>query len=299
VEKNKIEDTGSSMQKSVSFSQYSVYKNCPHQWSLNYIKKLQPFKPSIHLIFGTAFHETLQNYLQVMFDESTTVADKIHLPTYFKTKLMELYVENAKEGHFSTPQELTEFYEDAVAILEYFEKKRQLYFTKKNTKLVGIEIPIYAPIIEGIENVKFKGFIDLVTYNTVTKKYTIYDIKTSTRGWSDYEKRDQTKVNQILLYKRKFAELKKVSEDDIDVQFFIVRRKINENAEFVPKRVQEFIPAHGTKKVKDAIQDVQDFIRDVFNTDGSYQEKEYPKNIDKCKFCPYNDKPDLCDRKIP
>ena len=74
--------------KTVSYSQYSIYKNCQHQWSLDYIKKLKPFKPSIHLIFGTAFHETIQNYLQTMYDESATVADKTHLPTYFKTKLI-------------------------------------------------------------------------------------------------------------------------------------------------------------------------------------------------------------------
>lgn len=284
--------------KSVSYSQYSVYKNCQYQWYLNYVKKLQPFKPSIHLIFGTAFHETLQNYLQVMFDSSTTEADKIHLPTYFKTRLMELYTENAKEGHFSTPQELSEFFEDAIAILDFFKRKRGLFFSKKNTKLVGIEIPIYTSIIEGVENVKFKGFIDLVTYNKTLDKYTIYDIKTSTRGWSDYEKKDQTKINQILLYKRKFAELKNIPEDKIDVQFFIVRRKINEDLEFPPQRVQEFIPAHGVKKVKDAIEDVQAFVRNVFTSEGEYQEKEYPKSIDKCRFCPYLDRPDLCDRKV-
>jgi hypothetical protein len=284
--------------KSVSYSQYSVYKNCQYQWYLNYVKKLQPFKPSIHLIFGTAFHETLQNYIQTMFDSSTTEADKIHLPTYFKTRLMELYTENAKEGHFSTPQELSEFFEDAIAILDFFKRKRGLFFTKKDTKLIGIEIPIYTSIIEGVENVKFKGFIDLVTYNKTLDKYTIYDIKTSTRGWSDYEKKDQTKINQILLYKRKFAELKNIPEDKIDVQFFIVRRKINEDLEFPPQRVQEFIPAHGVKKVKDAIEDVQAFVRNVFTSEGDYQEKEYPKSIDKCRFCPYLDRPDLCDRKV-
>lgn len=284
--------------KTVSYSQYSIYKNCPHQWYLNYVKKLQPFKPSIHLIFGTAFHETLQNYLQVMFDNSTDEADKIHLPSYFKTRLIELYEENSKEGHFSTPEQLNEFYEDAVAILDFFKRKRSLYFSKKNTKLVGIEIPIMEPILEGVENVKFKGFIDLVTYDKVLKKYTIYDFKTSTRGWSDkYEKKDQTKINQILLYKRKFAEMKKVSEDDIDVQFFILRRKINEEAEYAAKRIQEFVPANGAKKVKEAIEDVQSFMRDVFTPEGTYQDKQYPKNTNKCKFCPYLDRPDLCDRK--
>ena len=284
--------------KTVSYSQYSIYKNCPHQWYLNYVKKLQPFKPSIHLIFGTAFHETLQNYLQVMFDSSTDEADKIHLPSYFKARLIQLYEENSKDGHFSTPEQLNEFYEDAVAILDFFKRKRGLYFSKKNTKLVGIEIPIMEPILEEVKSVKFKGFIDLVTYDKVLKKYTIYDFKTSTRGWSDkYEKKDQTKINQILLYKRKFAEMKNISEDDIDVQFFILRRKINEEAEYAAKRIQEFVPANGTKKVKEAIEDVQNFMRDVFTPQGTYQDKQYPKNTNKCKFCPYLDRPDLCDRK--
>lgn len=284
--------------KTVSYSQYSVYKQCQYRWYLDYVKKLQPFKPSIHLIFGTAFHETVQNYIQTMFDKSGTEADKIHLPTYFKTRLIELYQSNSAHGHFSTPEELTEFYEDAVAILEYFKSKRSVYFTKKNTKLIGIELPILEPVLEGFDTVKIKGFIDLVTYNKTIDRYTIYDFKTSTRGWSDYEKKDQTKVNQILLYKRFFSKKLNVPEDKIDVQFFIVRRKINEQAEYVAKRIQEFVPANGTKKVKDAVEDLENFIKDVFTPEGEYQDKEYPKSIDKCKFCPYLDRPDLCDRKI-
>ena len=287
MEKRKDKDD-SERGKTVSYSQYSIYKTCQYQWYLTYIKKLQPFKPSIHLIFGTAFHETLQNYIQTMFDKSSVEADKIHLPTYFKTKLIELYTAHSAHGHFSTPEELTDF----------FKKKRNLFFSKKNTKLIGIEIPILAPIVEGLDNVKIKGFIDLVTYNSIIDKYTVYDIKTSTRGWSDYEKKDQTKLNQILLYKR-FLSLKlNVPEEKIDVQFFIVRRKINESAEFVPKRIQEFIPAHGTKKVSNAVEDVQNFVKNVFTTDGAYQDKDYPKSIDKCKWCPYADRPDLCDRKV-
>ena len=286
-----------SRSKTVSFSQYQMYKTCPHQWYLTYVKKLQPFKPSIHLIFGTAFHETLQNYLKVMYEESATAADKIHLPTYFKTRFMELYKQNSVQGHFSNAEEMSEFFEDAIAILEFIKKKRNLFFSKKNCELVGIEIPINGPIVESIESVKMKGFIDLVIYNKAVDKYTIYDIKTSTRGWSDYEKKDQTKVNQILLYKRFFSVLRDVPEDKIDVQFFIVRRRINENLEFAPKRVQEFIPANGVKKVKDAFEDFQNFVKNVFTPDGEYQEKAYIKNIDKCKFCPYLDRPDLCDRK--
>lgn len=281
----------------VSYSQYSIYKQCPHRWYLDYVKGLKDNKSSIHLIFGTAFHETVQHYLKVMYETSAAAADKIHLPTYFKSKFIELYKKNSTQEHFSSPQELSEFYEDAIAILDYLKKKRNLYFKKKNIVLVGIEVPIDGPITDRVGNVTMKGFIDLILYDKVTDRYTIYDIKTSTRGWSDYEKKDQSKVNQILFYKRFFSVLRNVPEDKIDVQFFIVRRRINENLEFIPKRIQEYIPAHGTRKVNQAIEDLKSFVEDVFTPEGEYREKNYPKNVDKCKYCPYLNRKDLCDRK--
>jgi hypothetical protein len=50
-------------ERRVSYSQYSMYQKCPKQWELAYIKGLRTFSQSIHTLFGTAFHETLQNYL--------------------------------------------------------------------------------------------------------------------------------------------------------------------------------------------------------------------------------------------
>jgi len=284
--------------KHVSFSQYSMYKNCPHQWYLSYPKGLMVYKSTIHTIFGTAFHETVQNYLKVMFESSAKDADKIHLPTYFKTRLVELYTQTSTEGHYSTPEELTEFFEDAVAILEFFKKKRSIFFKTKNTRLIGIEIPILSPVVDEVKDVVLKGFIDLVTYDTILDKYTIYDIKTSTKGRSDYEKKDQTKINQILFYKKLFSQLRNIPEEKIDVQFFIVRRKINENLEFPPGRIQEFVPAHGTRKLNEALEDLKSFVLNVFTPEGEYQEKSYPKNPNKCRFCNFNNRPDLCDRKF-
>ena len=42
-------------------------------------------------------------------------------------------------------------------------------------------------------------------YNENTETFTIYDIKTSTRGWGDREKKDEIKQFQILLYKIYFS----------------------------------------------------------------------------------------------
>jgi hypothetical protein len=286
------------MSKSVSYSQYSMFRQCPHQWYLTYVKGNREFKPGINLTFGTSFHETLQNYLGVMFEDSLKKADEIDLGNYLKQRLVENYTSTAKGNHFSSPEELSEFHADGVAILDFFKKRRAEYFGRKNNKLIGIEVPINAKASPDIENVEIKGFIDLVIYNENSERYTIYDIKTSTRGWSDKEKKDQTKINQILLYKRFFSLLRNIPEDSIDVMFFIVRRKVPEVSEYPIKRIQEFIPANGTKKVKDAYVDFTEFVNEVFTKDGEYIEQEYKKCPTRlCDWCQFNDKAELCDKK--
>jgi hypothetical protein len=143
------------------------------------------------------------------------------------------------------------------------------------------------------------GSIDFVIYEKAVDKYTIYDIKTSTKGWSDYEKKDQTKINQILLYKRFYSKALNIPEDKIDVKFFIVKRKVFVNPDFPTYRVQEFIPANGKKKVQDAFDDLSNFIKECFTPEAKYKtDREYKKNTSSCKFCPYTNKPELCNKTL-
>lgn len=286
------------MSKSVSYSQYSMFKNCQHQWYLTYVKGIREFKPSIHLTFGTSFHETLQNYLDVMFNVSGKQADEIDLSLYLKERMKENYVKTVSDvgNHFSNPQELTDFHTDGVMILEYFKKHRSEYFSKKNTELVGIEIPIESPVTEGV---RIKGFIDFVLYHKLSDTYTIFDIKTSTKGWGDKEKKDQTKINQILLYKKYFSQLRGVPEDKIDVEFFVVKRKLPVVSEYTVKPIQEFRPANGTRKVREAFEDFTNFVNTVFDSEGNYKDQEYPKNVTRlCDWCIFGKNSELCNKKV-
>jgi hypothetical protein len=289
-------------QKAVSYSQYSIYKQCPYQWYLTYIKKESSFKPSIYLVYGTAMHETIQTYLQTMYDKSAKAADEIDMNKLLEERLVATYKESISENnneHFSTKEELKEFLADGQTTLDWFKKNRGKYFSKKNTELVGIEIPILQPVIEDIPNVLMNGSIDFIIYDKVLEKYTIYDIKTSTKGWTDYEKKDQTKLNQILLYKRFYSKVMNVPEEKVDVMFFIVKRKVFSHPDFPTYRIQEFVPANGKRKVQEAMDDFSNFIRECFTPQAKYNtERTYPKNIDSCKFCPYTNKPDLCDKKV-
>lgn len=287
-------------QKSVSYSQYSLFNQCPHQWYLKYIKKIKDDKPSIHLVFGTSMHETLQMFFDVMYNKSLKKAEELDLIGDFKERFLKIYKETLtknKSVHFSTSEELREFFEDGVSILEWFRKKRSKYFSKKGTELIGIEIPLQTLANKEISNVYFNGYIDLLLYDKVLNKYTIYDIKTSTRGWGDKEKKDQTKINQILLYKKFLSQLKAIPEENIDVVFFIVKRKIFESDEFVIPRIQQFKPTHGKLKIKQAYESFSNFLVECFNKDGSYKESDYIKNVTKlCSWCPFDGKPELCDK---
>lgn len=290
-------------QKTISFSQLSMYLSCPKKWSLQYRDghKIPSF--SINMTFGTSMHETLQNYLHVMYTESGVKADEINIEEYFEDKFRENYTKGYKDNksiHFSNSEEMREFYNDGLAILNFIKKKRGEYFTIKGWHLVGIEIPIVIAPNKTHNNVLFNGFIDLVMYHEGTNKFVIYDIKTSTRGWGDKEKKDQIKQFQILLYKSFFSEQFGVPEENIDVEFFIVKRKIWEESEFPQKRIQQFIPANGKTKVKKAKTALDTFINEVFNLDGSYKSTDFQATPAKhnCTYCSYKNKKELCDKAI-
>jgi len=162
-------------------------------------------------------------------------------------------------------------------------------------RLLGIEIPL---LLKVGNNLFYKAFIDFALYDEDLDKIYIYDIKTSTRGWSDYDKKDDIKVSQVLLYKQYFASQFNVDVEKIEVEFFIVKRKIWENSEYTIPRIQNFKPASGKNKSKQAIDNFNSFVKDCFDDVGKPQIKSYLKNVGEksCKWCPYNDKQDLCDK---
>ena len=52
-----------------------MYNQCPHKWKLNYIDNLRQFGGNIHTIFGSAMHEVLQKYLEIMYYDTVKTAD--------------------------------------------------------------------------------------------------------------------------------------------------------------------------------------------------------------------------------
>ena len=289
--------------RKISYSQYAMYSQCPKHWELAYVKNLRTFSQSIHTIFGTAFHETLQNYLTVMFNDSVKKANEIDLNQYLRDQMYTLYKEAVEKmgEHFSTNIEMNEFYSDGVAILDWFKKKRGAYFSAKNEELLGIEIPIYHPVNEHNDNVMMLGYLDVVVRDKRDGKITIIDIKTSTMGWNKYQKADKVKTSQLVLYKKYFAEQYGFDVEKINIKYMIVKRKLIEGAMFPQKRITEFMPASGKPTRNKLARSIQSFVELNFNADGSYRDKEFAavagKNNKNCKYCEFKDQPDLCPTK--
>ena len=277
-------------QKSISYSQTLAYNTCPHQWSLKYVKGLQEYKPSIHTVFGTAFHETMQEWLTVLYEETIKKATEMDLEALLLSKMQTIYAsEKEKYGeHFSTSEQLSEFLQDGIDILKYVKQKRASWFSNKYTKLVGVEIPLLHSIGE---NVFFKGYIDIVLYDQQEDRYIILDIKTSTSGWNEYAKRDDKKLAQLLLYKEFLAKQFSLDVDKVDVKYFIVKRKVPADPEYpaMGRRVQEFIPPSGKIKRGQATTALSKFIADAFDSQGKYIDKQYEHKPSKsnCMFCEF------------
>lgn len=284
----------------VSFSQFSMWMGCPQQYKLSYIDGLSESNSNIHSVFGSAMHETLQEYLTICLNESKSKADKtMDLKESLKTKMKSIYLKESNEGqnHFCTKEELIEFLFDGSTILEYFQKSKHFnqFFSLKDDELIAIEQPLDTEVRNGI---RFVGFIDMVVKSKWSGKYKIIDFKTSTRGWSKYQKKDPTKNAQILLYKKFYSEMLGVAQDMIDVEFIILKRKVSETSDFTIPRISRHVPANGKPSVNKAWSDFSSFLDNVFDKEGNYRlDVPYPKKPTKlCNYCEFFERK-ICDGK--
>jgi hypothetical protein len=289
--------------KLVSFSQYSKYQKCPHAWELEYPLQHKVSSESIYLVYGTAMHNVIQSWLEVCYTKTAKLANDMDLNSMLLNEMKEEYLKRttACGYHFSTKEELGTFFSDGCQILNYLKKKRSLYFSRKNMKLMGIELPLLMPIDKTRPNVKLTAHLDLVFYDTKMKKYIIIDIKTSKNGWNKYKKKDKNTTDQLLLYKKYFCERFDIDPKSVQIVYFILRQKIDPDSLWPIKRISEFSPSDGSVSLNRVKKSFQNFIDECFDENGQYRDRKHPAiagpNYYNCRFCPYNDKLDLCPKE--
>ncbi len=254
-------------EKHISYTQLSTWMECPHRWKEMYIDKVKN-PPNIYLSFGTAMHETLQEYMELMYNKGQQHADKFDAHKDFQERFMKFYQADVdKVGeHFATKEQLIEFVNDGLNIIDFFLRHRQEHFQKHGWKLLGIEMPILVAPHENYPNVK---------------------------RWTKYDKENKIKTSQMVIYKKYFAEQYNVPVDSIDVRYFIVKRKIPDNPKYpiMKSRIQKFVPSSGKVTQNKLVKNIKSFIEDVF-IEGSHiydidKIEEKVNSTDKCssKWC--------------
>jgi len=208
--------------------------------------------------------------------------------------MREYMADTEKLGEQVAPKDqLIEFMNDGLNIIDFFLRHRQEHFQKHGWKLLGIEMPILIAPHEDYPNVKMMGKLDLVMFDETLHKVVIYDIKTSTRGWTKYDKENKAKTSQMIVYKKYFAEQYNVPVDNIDVRYFIVKRKIPDNPKYpiMKSRIQKFVPSSGKTTRNKLEKSIKSFIEDVF-IEGSHiydidKINQKAENAGKCssKWC--------------
>ena len=271
----------------ISYSQISMYSECPLHWKLNYVDKLKVSESNIHLIFGSAMHEVLQTYLNIMYMDSVKNADILNLNKLLRDKLIEQFKQAEEEDGKApcTKEELMEFFDDGILIIDFFKKRRGEYFSKRDWELIGCEIPIEVDLKN---NIKMVGYVDVVMRHIPTDSIKIIDIKTSTMGWNKWMKKDENKTQQLLLYKQFYSKQYDHPIERIEVEYFIVKRKLWEKAMFPQKRVQKFAPASGKPSMNKVNTRLLKFVNEAFTEDGDKKDDMLATPSKKaCKWCEF------------
>lgn len=282
-------------QRIISYSQISKFHKCPRQWELSSYRKVAPSEPGIHAVFGTAIHNTIQQWLVMCNDVSISEASKQDWNAILLKELTNEYQKSyIKFGaHFSNRDELSEFYSDGVKILAYLFKNRTELFNSKNYELVAVELPLFVPLLDEYPNIILLSYLDIVLYDRRDETFLVIDLKSSTRGWKDYDKKDRMKTGQLVLYKKYLSKQYSIPEDKIQIQYLILKRKLYEESLFAQKRIQKFSPPDGPRITKQLIGVAEDFILKAFDRDGNYLDKKHPAiagvDYNNCKWCQFSE----------
>ena len=285
--------------KTVSFSQFTNWYTCEYKWYRDYVLKEKQFEDNLIMSFGTAIHETIQHYLKTVFHVGDADGETINMMDFFVTAFKS-QIEKKKIPF--TDAEFNEFIEDGRAILGEFKDpaNRLRYFSRTKWELLAIEDDIFIDIRN---DVSLNGKLDIVLKERQTGRIKIIDFKTSNRGWNNSQKEDFTKTSQLVLYKAIYSKHYNIPLSMIDVEFFILKRKVYdpEKSKYPQTRIDIFKPSAYQKNISQVIQEFSKFVETCFTPNGEYNTSiRYLKNPGlrkkNCNYCQYA-KTGVCDQK--
>jgi hypothetical protein len=134
-------------------------------------------------------------------------------------------------------------YQQAKNICKYVIPELNNYF--KKFEIFSIEEEILEDI-DDFENLKFKGYVDLIL-KTPDDRYHIIDWKTCSWGWNARKKADPLVDYQLTYYKNFISKKHNLNLSKIDTYFALLKRTAKTN------HVEIFKVTSGSKKVENSL----------------------------------------------
>lgn len=265
----------------LSFSEIKMWKECSWKHKLFHIDKINLQEESPHLHYGTIVHGAIENFLQnrVMNVDATihSIAEAWNQYGFDSENFILAQSERAKrDGWKYKHMSLDEWQKSARNCLETLPSF--LDETFQSWRTVDVEHELYEQV-EGLNDIKFKGFIDAVLLtkdDKGKKKVWMLDWKTaSPRGWDAQKQRDFMMQAQLMLYKTFWAAKMELDLKDIACAFVLLKKNTK------PERCIQMIPVSVGPK---AVEKSQKLLRSAAK---GIQAGIALKNRNSCKFCEY------------
>jgi hypothetical protein len=263
----------------ISYSAYSLYKNCGHRYYLENIIEAPDFIPSIYAYFGDAMHDSLRKGVEHSLNEEERINNFIYV---FKKLVMD-NLQNHSEF-----AKLKEFTEQGIEILKIVPTER---LSEKYIFIGAEEL-----VVESMyKNYSFIGFIDLILKNKLTGKYVIIDWKTSTFPWDVKQKKsDKTFISQMMFYKYFYALKKNIPLQDVDCKYVVLNRLKKSGDKGGYGAIQNVEIDTDESVMEEALEDLAKITRDIF-IKKVFTKAKLEKRKDSCKYCPFNKNYKLCN----
>jgi hypothetical protein len=215
----------------ISFSEFTLYKNCPHQHLVLKHLGIDKDDPSIHLYFGNCIHESFEYALRDRKDIEFRVKK-------FREDFYKQMVDNMK----GLPG-----FEEVYSFLDQGENIIRTFNTDElvgSYDVVSVEEDLYEKLSGRFY---FKGFIDLVLRNKKNGRYLIVDWKTSGQKWDvNKKKKDEIFMCQMRFYKFFWARKHEIDIDEIDCQYIVLNRLVNKKKPGNGFGVPQYVPIEST-----------------------------------------------------
>lgn len=264
----------------MSYTHFSLYKECGHRYLLENIIEQDESLPTIYSLFGDAIHDTLKKGVENSLNEE----ERVNNFKYVFTKLVKDYLIETQEYN-----KLEIFTKQGIEILKLIPTER----LSEKYVFIGAEHVISETLFK---NYIFVGFIDLVLKDKNTGKYVIIDWKTSTAPWDIESKlKDEVFLSQMKFYKYFYAKKKRIPLKDIECKYIVLSRyKEKNNEESGYGHIENVEIETDEQSIESVLEELAKTTRDIF-IKKIFTKAKLEKRKNACYFCPFKDSHMFCN----